>query len=108
MPRIPIKSNKTAQEPKKAKPIAKVSSKQLDRLKAYKKVRDKFLKENLYCEYPNCNSMEVQLHHGRGRCGDLLTDVTHFHALCDTHHRLIELEPNLAKELGLSGNRLDK
>lgn len=99
------KGNKPVKPNKKINPI---SDKEKKRLAEYRIVRDKFLKENPICEFPNCSNKEVQLHHGKGRIGSLLSDVRHFHSLCDTHHRWVEENPLKAKEMGLSANRLDK
>lgn len=91
---------------KQNKPIAKFSKKHLEKLKEYRILRDKFLKENNKCMYPGCESMDITLHHGAGRCGDLLTDVRFFKSLCWEHHQEIETNPELAKSLNLSHSRL--
>lgn len=91
---------------KQKKPIAKFSQKKLQELKEYRIVRDKFLKENNTCQYPNCNSSKVTLHHKAGRIGSLLTDVSNFVALCWQHHQYIEEHPAEALKLGLSAKRL--
>lgn len=91
---------------KPTKPIAKFSKKHLEKLKEYRILRDKFLKENNKCMYPGCESMDITLHHGSGRCGDLLTDVRFFKSLCWEHHQEIETNPELAKSLNLSHSRL--
>lgn len=88
------------------KPISKFSEKKISQLAEYRKVRDKYLKENPICEFPECNSSKVELHHSKGKIGELLTDVRHFKSLCRTHHRFIEENPLEAKKLGLSKNRL--
>lgn len=103
--------NKAITAPKKSKAIPKVSQKQLDRLKAYKKVRDAFMKEHEYCQAQLegiCLGKATDTHHSKGKVGDLLTDVRYFVALCRACHSKIEVSPNLAKELGFSLNRLDK
>ena len=96
-------------KPSNQKPIPKVSVKQLERLKAYKKVRDAYMKEHPICEaqLDGCIGKATDLHHGRGRIGTLLTDVNNFHALCSHCHHVVETRPSMAKELGLSKNRLD-
>lgn len=90
----------------KSKPISPVSDKQKIRLAEYRVVRDKFFKDNPVCQFPECSSTDIQLHHSRGRVGSLLTDAEHFRSLCDKHHRYCELNPIEAKRLGLSGGRL--
>lgn len=106
-----LSSNKAITAPKKSKAIPKVSQKQLERLKAYKKVRDAFMKEHEYCQAQLegiCLGKATDTHHSKGKVGDLLTDVRYFFALCRACHSKIEVSPTLAKELGFSLNRLDK
>jgi hypothetical protein len=88
--------------------IKSVSDKKLAELKEYRVVRDGYLKNNPICEYPNCTSREVELHHRAGRSGKLLCDDTYFCSLCRVHHRWVEENVEQAKSLGLSLNRLDK
>lgn len=88
--------------------MRKVTPKQAKRLREYNKLRDKFLQDNPICMFPECQSEQVQLHHAKGRIGDNLTDVSTFRSLCDYHHRFVELNPDVAKEFGLSLSRLSK
>jgi hypothetical protein len=97
--------SKTKQSP--AKRIKSVSTKKLAELKDYRVVRDRYLKNNPICEYPNCTSREVELHHRAGRSGKLLCDDTYFCSLCRAHHIWVELHVKESKELGLSVNRLN-
>ena len=97
---IPAKQNKSS------KPIKNVSDKKLIELKEYRIVRDRYLKENPVCEFEGCGSREVELHHKKGKVGKLLVDPRYFCSLCRNHHRYIEENPILAKELGLSVDRL--
>lgn len=87
--------------------IAPVSEKQAERLAEYRVVRDEYLRDHPVCEFPDCKSEDVTLHHSKGRCGNLLTDMKWFKALCDKHHREVEESPLKSKEMGLSFNRLD-
>jgi hypothetical protein len=87
--------------------MRKVSLKQAKRLREYNKARDEFLKDKT-CQFPGCESEDVTLHHSRGRIGDNLTDVSTFRALYWHHHQYIELNPDVAKEWGLSESRLTK
>lgn len=74
----------------------------------YLKLRNKFLQDNPVCMFPECQNEQVTLHHSRGRCGNLLTDVSTFRSLCWEHHQYCELHPDVAKEWGLSESRLKK
>lgn len=85
--------------------MRKVSLKQAKRLREYNKLRDEFLKDKT-CQFPGCESDQVTLHHAAGRIGDNLTDVSKFRALCWEHHNYCEINPDIAKEWGLSESRL--
>lgn len=100
------KQRKKTHLKKTSKPIKKYSKTSLDKLRRYRKVRDKYLEENPICQYPGCKSREVTLHHARGRIGSFLTDKRWFKSLCWKHHQEIELNPALAYKLGLSFSRL--
>ena len=88
--------------------IKLVSDKQAKRLATYRVVRDSYMVVHPVCEYPHCREPSKDLHHGAGRCGDLLTNVTYFKALCRLHHRVVEAFPSKAQDLGLSFKRLNK
>ena len=88
------------------KPIAPQSDKKLDELKVYRKNRDQYFKDHPVCEFPDCNSTRIQLHHKRGHVGQYLTDQRYFCSLCGHHHRWVEENPTQAKEMGLSEDRL--
>ena len=88
--------------------IKSVSQRRLLALKEYRVVRDAYMRDHKICEYPECNSPSTELHHSKGRIGKLLTDPLYFKALCHAHHEWAEKNPILAKELGLSVDRLSK
>lgn len=90
----------------KSKRIKPVSDKQAERLKEYRIIRDKFIQDNPTCMYPECSKQATDLHHAKGRVGNLLTDIKWFKSLCREHHIFIEENPTLAKEMGLSFSRL--
>lgn len=98
------------EEPKKKKPINKVSTKQKEALKEYNKVRKEFLNKNPICaaRFLGCQIGATDVHHGKGKIGSLLTDTAHFVSLCRSCHRIVEERPEMAKELGLSKSRLNK
>lgn len=98
------RSKPTVKKPQK--PIKRYSKKELKRLRIYRKKREEYFKRNPVCEYPNCNSRKITLHHKKGRIGDLLIDDRFFCSLCWPHHQEIEQNPALAIELGLSLKRL--
>jgi hypothetical protein len=86
--------------------IKSVSDKRLLALKEYRVVRDAYMRDHKICEHPECSSPSTELHHSKGRIGKLLTDPLYFKALCHAHHEWAEKNPILAKELGLSVDRL--
>jgi len=106
-----INTNKQSNLPSKPKSVLKriksVSDKRLAELAEYRVVRDLYLREHPICEFYTCDCREVELHHGKGKIGKLLTNPKYFKALCREHHSWTELNPVEAKELGLSFNRLD-
>ena len=96
--------SKTKESPLKR--IKSVSTKKLAELKEYRIVRDGYLASNKICEHPECKNLSEDLHHAKGRVGNLLTDVRYFKALCRRCHRWVEDNPEQAKALGLSLSRL--
>lgn len=96
---------------KKTKPwvaIASIGMKRQEALKEYRKRRDAYFKEYPVCEFPDCTSTDITLHHMRGRIGILLIDIQYFKSLCGKHHRFVEENPETAQKLGLSMKRLNK
>ena len=86
--------------------IRKFSAKRSKEMSVYKRVKDQYFKKHPECEFPNCDSINITLHHMRGRTGSLLTDDRYFKSLCLPHHQWVENNPTEAKELGLSADRL--
>jgi hypothetical protein len=80
---------------------------QESREKVYLKIRKEFIKGKT-CEFPDCKKLATDVHHSRGRRGDMLTDTRYFKALCRGHHLRVEAKPNEAKQLGLTESRLKK
>ena len=95
---------------KKPYEIPKQSKKRAKQNREYSKIRKQFLNDNPMCEgkLKGCTGQATTCHHSRGRIGDLLTDTEHFIALCMSCHHHVEIEPGMAKELGLSKSRLNK
>jgi hypothetical protein len=91
---------------KAVEPIKKVSSSRLKRLAIYRVVRDEYLAEHPVCEFRGCNSTKVTLHHKCGRVGANLIDKATFCSLCEKHHYFVEVNPTLAKVMGLSEDRI--
>lgn len=88
--------------------VRKVSKKRAKENREYAKVRKEYLEENPNCEanLAGCSYVATDIHHMKGRCGSLLTDVRHFRALCRNCHCFIEENPLEAKLMGFSKSRL--
>lgn len=63
-----------------------MSSKMQERLAIYRPTRDKYLKEHLICEVKGCDKSSTNVHHKKGRIGELLYDIDYFLACCSTCH----------------------
>lgn len=91
------------------KPINKKSTKQQKLEIVYRIARDKFLKDHPYCQaqLPGCMGKCDQIHHKKGKIGELYLDTKYWLALDFNCHRWIEEHPEEAKKLGFSESRLD-
>ena len=110
---LPERGSDTNQKKKsRLKPISKgrikkCSDKQAERLKEYRIVRDKYLKENPTCA--RCGTTNnLSLHHLAGREGKLLTDVNNFMTLCIPCHSWASEFTKDAIEQGFARSRLQK
>jgi len=76
---------------------------------SYSLVRKAFLLKNVKCQadLPGCSTAATEIHHKKGRIGNLLIDSKFFLGVCRNCHDIIENQPNLAKELGFSESRLE-
>ncbi len=86
--------------------ISPRSKKRAKQEREYSKLRKVFLFTHPTCEILDCGCEATEIHHRKGRVGDLLTDERWFLAVCRAHHIYIELHPALAKEHGYSLSRL--
>jgi hypothetical protein len=100
------KSKKSA-KPTSKKPLSPRSSKQQKLEALYSILRTKYLQNHPYCEahLPGCQINATDIHHKKGRTGDLMLDDTEFLAVCRLCHGWIETHPVEAKELRLSKSR---
>jgi len=86
--------------------IPKISKKrQVDQLQ-YSVLRTEFLskKENQIC--PITNQKTTDIHHKKGRVGSLFLDTRYWLAVSREGHKMIEENPEWAKENGYSLSRL--
>ncbi len=77
------------------KVIKQISDKHKERTKEYQDKRDVYLKQNPICEFPGCNSVDIECHHKGGRIGDNL--FHNFMSVCREHHAYIHSHPVQAK-----------
>lgn len=87
-------------------PIKKVSEKMQKKLGVYARKKKEYIKDHPICEFEGCQCKSKDIHHKKGKIGDLYTDETYFMAVCRDHHIWIERNPNEAKRLGYSLDRL--
>jgi len=93
-------------EKKQSSPISKVSKKRKIEQLQYSVLRTEFLskKENQIC--PITKKQTTDIHHKKGRIGDLLLDTKYWVALSREGHKYVEDNPIWAKENGYSLSRL--
>lgn len=95
-------------EPKEKKKKAKIkpmSDKRSKENKEYLSLRKVFL-NGKKCQIEGCKRLATTVHHKRGRIGTLLCDIKYWLACCMDCHVEIENNPEWAKEMGYSLNRL--
>jgi len=101
-----------AKKPKPtAKPIPTFSSKMQKKKALYTIARAKFLDDYPMCHAhldAKCTKKSTEVHHKAGRIEELLLDTTLWLPACHNCHIWIENNPDSAKEMGLSIDRLTK
>ena len=99
-----------AKKPKPtAKPIPTFSSKMQKKMALYTIARKKFLDDHPMCQMhiPGiCTQKASEVHHTAGRIEELLLDTRYWKSGCHQCHSFVELHPEIAKEMGLSIDRL--
>lgn len=99
-------SHKNSQETKPRKRINRVSVRRAKEEREYSKKRKQFLQrpENMIC--PVTGKRTNEIHHKKGRVGDLFLDENYWLAVHSEGHEKIENNPEWAKEMGYSISRL--
>ena len=84
--------------------IAKLSSKRKAQNVLYLKKRRIFMDQNTNCQakLKGCTGKSTELHHRKGRLGELIHDHRYFLAVCSNCHSIITEHSKLAFEKGLS------
>lgn len=93
-----------ATKKKKKSAIPPFSQKQLKRLETYSVARSEYLTDNPNCQV--CGTEASEIHHKKGKIGELLWNKTFFLSVCRQCHTKIELNPYWAKENNFSVDRL--
>lgn len=90
--------------------VKKVSNKRSVQLKEYSKLRISYLTDNPICniQLPHCTHDSTEVHHMKGKEGDLLLMVEYFKAACRSCHDWVTEHSNEAIELGFSVSRHKK
>lgn len=107
---VPFKAGRFRPDPKPEKKekvkntkIKPKSDKRSKEDKIYSALRKVFL-EGKFC--PITGEQATQVHHKKGRIGKLYLDIRFWLAVSDTGHKKIELNPEWAKKMGYSLERL--
>ena len=85
----------------KRTPLRRVSKARAKQLRAYSIMRPIFLRSAPFCEVIDCLNRSTEIHHLRGRAGNLITDERYLLAICRDHHRFIHDNPKKARAMGL-------
>lgn len=84
-----VREQRRLSKPWYPKKVNKVSKRRASQLEQYKPKRDRFLAEHDRCEVAFCREKSVDVHHMRGREGELLLDARFWLAVCRKHHEKI-------------------
>lgn len=84
-----------------------LSIKRQKQQRLYSVLRRQFLEDKEVCEVCKVGQA-TEVHHKKGRIGDLLTDERFFLAVCRFCHQKLEEFPEWAKKVGYSISRLSK
>ena len=81
-------------------PIRAISKQMQQKLKEYERIKRQW-KKGKTCAFPECCNNKVDVHHTRGRAGDLLLDARYWLPLCRAHHDWVGRWPDEARRMGL-------
>ena len=95
---------KHSYKPTTQKPLAPRSQKRAKQEKEYSAKRKIFLSEHPLCQANIsglCTSQSTDIHHIKGRSGELLLEVSEWMSACRSCHDWIHLNPKIARDKGL-------
>ena len=80
--------------------VRRVSKVQAARNRRYAVIRNEFMarSENWNCAFSCCPNRATQVHHQRGKLGDLLFDTRFWHPVCGLTHAWIDANREAARE----------
>ncbi len=78
-----------------------VSKKRSAQNRFYRVVRAGYMEKHPTCQHPGCMAPATDIHHRKGRIGDLLVDTRWFMSVCRPHHLHIHAHPLEARQAGL-------
>ena len=80
--------------------VRRVSKVQAARNRRYAVIRNEFMarSENWNCAFSCCPNRATQVHHQRGKLGDLLFDTRFWHPVCGETHAWIDANREAARE----------
>lgn len=96
------KAERNASKVKVVVPIKKVSATRAKENQVYARLRKEYLEAYPCCEVPECHRKSSEIHHQKGRNGDLLMNTDYFMAVCHEHHHMITVDSKWAIEQGYS------
>jgi HNH endonuclease len=99
MRRSPLKRKTPLKRSRKT--LRSASRVRATQLRIYSKNRLAFLRANPWCHL--CGEVSTEVHHIKGRLGQLLNDFTNCLAVCFNCHRQIHDRPRWAREQGYLG-----
>lgn len=105
LPKVQKPLKRTPLKRSKEYRIQKRSAKESQRLAKYMKQREEEFKKDPICRVQFCEALATEAHHPFGRIGN---DLFIFKLICRPHHDQAEMNPNWAKENGISFSRLNK
>jgi hypothetical protein len=102
------KAERQASKVKIVTPIKKITTKRAAQNQEYLKLRKEYLEAYPACEVEDCHNKSKELHHKKGRDGDLLTNTDYFMGVCPSCHYRITTDSAWATSKGYSYSRIAK
>jgi hypothetical protein len=84
----------------KRTPMRRASKKQVERLREYRVLKNEFLWDHPFCQWPGCTKLSQDIHHKAGR-GKNLNNTETWAALCRAHHDEAHRRPGQARKIGM-------